>query len=249
MEVKLTAYEGPLDLLLTLIRKHEIDIYDIPISSLTDQYLQEVANMPPDMARLSEFLVMAATLLEIKSRMLLPRPKVEADNEPEDPREALVQKLLAYKQAQAIAEQLKAYFPKGEKLTNRGDKELLVQLSQDAKATFETDVTTVAQLMTIFTEVMSRKESRRDKVRASYGKMQRERFTITEKVLHIQQILRQQGRTSLRMLFIDCHGRNEMVVTFLALLEMVRRGEIMTAQSDSFADVEVVASLQNLERT
>jgi len=240
MDVNLTAYQGPLDLLLALIRRHEIDIYDIPIASLTDQYLAEVSNMPQDMERLSEFLVMAATLLEIKSRMLLPaRPKADAE-EPEDPREALVQKLLAYKQMQALAEQLKKNFPIGEKLTNRGDRPLLQQVNNDSKSTFETDVTDISELVTIFADVMSRKENRRDRVRANYGRMQRDRFTITEKVAHIQEILQQHGRASLRNLFYDCHSKNEMVVTFLALLELVRRGEIATEQSASFEDVDVV---------
>jgi len=249
LEVKLEAYEGPLDLLLQLIRRHEIDIYDIPISLLTDQYLKEIANVTPDMGELSEFLVMAATLLEIKARMLLPRPKADEDGEVEDPRDALVQKLLAYKQAQAIAVELQKNFPIGERLTNRGDRELLAILTDTTRTQFETHITTTDQLFAIFQEVSQRKENRRDRVRADYGKMQRDRFTVTEKVQHIQHVLSTKGQASLRNLFEDCHSRNEMVVTFLALLELVRRGEITTTQDASFADVILVSrgSGQSLE--
>jgi len=237
MEVKLDAYEGPLDLLLQLIRQHEIDIYDIPISLLTNQYIKAIANLPPDMGELSEFLVMAATLLEIKARMLLPRPKLEEDPDAEDPRDALVQKLLAYKQAQAIAVELQKHFPVGERITNLGDREVIAQFRQNKQAEFETHITSTDQLLSIFAEVMQRKENKRDRVRGNYGKMQRDRFTITEKVLHIQEILRRAGRASLRNMFELCQSKNEMVVTFLALLELIRRGEITARQSASFADV------------
>jgi len=240
MDVKLEAYEGPLDLLLTLIRRHEIDIYDIPIATLTDQYLQEVANLPADMGRLSEFLVMAATLLEIKSRMLLPRPKLDAEGEAIDPREALVQKLIAYNRAQAIAEELHALTPTGERVTGKGDIPLLRELKQDAKSQTPSDITSIEQLIQIFTEVMSRKEDRRDKVRVGFGKLPRDRFTITEKVVHIRQILTTSGRASLLGLFLECRSKNEKVVTFLALLEMIRQGMIFATQSDSFSDVEVI---------
>jgi len=240
MDVKLDAYEGPLDLLLKLIQRHEIDIYDIPISSLTSQYLQEIANLPPDMERLSEFLVMAATLLEIKSRMLLPRPKPEADTEAEDPREALVQKLIAYKQAQALVQEFQKLSPIGERITNSGDVTLLRQLKQDTKSQQPADMLSITQLSQLFADVMSRKEDRRDTVRAGYGKMPRDRFTVTEKVSHIRHMLTKQGRISLRSMFLSCRSKNEMVVTFLALLEMMHQGEIRASQNEAFADVEVL---------
>jgi len=241
MVVKLDAYEGPLDLLLKLIQRHEIDIYDIPISSLTNQYLQEIAHLSSDMEQLSEFLVMAATLLEIKSRMLLPRPKLEANAEVEDPREALVQKLIAYKQAQALVQEFQKLSPIGERITNSGDTSLLKQLRQDAKSQQPADMLSITQLTQLFAEVMSRKEDRRDTVRAGYGKMPRDRFTVTEKVSHIRHMLRKQSRVSLLAMFSNCRSKNEMVVTFLALLEMMRQGEIRTSQNEAFADVEVLA--------
>jgi len=237
MEVNLNAYQGPLDLLLKLIIKNEIDIYDIPISSLTAQYLAEIA--VHDMENLSEFLVMAATLLEIKSRMLLPRPKIE-NEEQGDPREALVQQLLAYAHAQALAAELEGLTPIGEKFTGMGDRLLLQQLRKADDCTPEMDNLTINILNKIFKDVLTRKERKTDTVRAGYGEMPRERFTVTEKVVFIQHRLLTKGRLNLFSLFYECKSKQEMVVTFLALLEMVRRGMIHTTQPKSFGDVEVL---------
>jgi len=242
MEVKLTAYSGPLDLLLKLISKNEIDIHDIPISELTAQYLEEIANLPHDMEQLSAFLVMAATLLEIKSRMLLPRPKIESEEEPADPREVLVQQLLAYSQAQAIAQELHSLTPVGEKFTSMGDRTLLEELKKNANIAPEIDFT-LSYLNQIFIDVMSRKEGRTDTIRAGYGEMPRDKFTVTEKVTYIGDVLKTQRRLNLFTLFHDCRSKNEMVVTFLALLEMVRRGMIHAAQPAAFGDVEVLPCL------
>lgn len=239
MEFKLTAYEGPLDLLLKLIIRNEIDIYDIPISQLTAQYLEEVAQLPPDMEQLSEFLVMAATLLEIKSRMLLPRARTDEDEEPGDPREALVQQLLAYSQATAIAGVLEELTPEGGKFTGPGDRQLLQQIKDAINSQPEMDMITVNYLRDVFHEVITRKESRKDVIRAGYGEMPREKFSVTEKVSFIGRLLNQEGRLNLFDLFFNCRSRNEMVVTFLALLEMVRRGTILTIQPSAFSDVEV----------
>ena len=242
LEVKLEAYEGPLDLLLRLIQKNEIDIYDIPIATLTAQYLDAIANMPPNMEQMSEFLVMAATLLEIKSRMLLPRPKKEDAEDEGDPREALVQKLLAYQHAQALAQELRERTPAGERITSKGDKELLIQLQKDRSSPMDDIAGSVslAHLTEIFMDVMNRRESRRDTVRADYGEMPRERFTVPEKVSHIRKLLQDLGHLSLKALFLDCQSKSEMVVTFLAVLEMARRGIIRTTQQKIFGDVEVL---------
>lgn len=239
MEFKLTAYEGPLDLLLKLIQKNEIDIHDIPISALTAQYLEEVANLPQDMEQLSEFLVMAATLLEIKSRMLLPRPKIENAEEPEDPREALVQQLLAYSQAQALAKELSILTPIGEKFTGVGDRPFLEAFKAEMQSVPEFGTIDLFKLSKIFTELVKRKERRTDKIRAGYGEMPRDKFSVTDKVSFISHALKNGQRLNLFTLFDDCRSKNEMVVTFLAVLEMVRRGLIHAAQSQTFGDVEV----------
>ena len=238
MDVKLEAYEGPLDLLLQLIRRSEIDIYDIPIAQVTAEYLEVIAAFPPDMGEISEFLVMAATLLEIKSKMLLPRPKIEGEPE-EDPREALAQQLLAYQQAQTLAEQLSNLTPIGVRLTGTGDKDLLKILSEESYSQPTLDLISVSHLADIFADVMRRKADKIDPIRAGYGEMPRERFTVTGKIEHIIQVLKTKGRLSLEALFLRCSSRREMVVTFLALLELARRGKIHTSQPRTFGDVEV----------
>jgi len=240
MEFKLEIFEGPLDLLLKLIAKNEIDIHDIPISELTHQYLEEVAKLPPDMEQLSEFLVMAATLLEIKSRMLLPRPKIESEEEPGDPRELLVQQLLTYATTQALAKELGEMPHVGERLCGIGDRLLLNQMKSTEDTKPYMDHVTLEYLSQVFAEVLTRRESRTDTVRAGYGQMPRDRFTVTEKVSYISQTLSTQGRLNLFALFYNCRSKNERVVTFLALLEMVRRGMIFAAQEEAFGDVEVL---------
>ncbi|MCL2841127.1 MAG: segregation/condensation protein A [Defluviitaleaceae bacterium] len=239
LDVKLEAYEGPLDLLLTLIRRSEIDIYDIPIAQVTAEYLDVISNFPPNMSEMSEFLVMAATLLEIKSKMLLPRPKMEGESPEEDPRDALARQLLAYQQAQTIAEQLQNLTPIGERLLGAGDKALLKIFHESQNNQPIVDLISLSHLAEIFADVMNRQEDKIDKVRAGYGEMPREVFTVANKVEYITKLLNTVGHLSLKSLFYECRTRREMVVTFLAMLELVRRGKIHTNQQTPFEDVEV----------
>jgi len=264
MEIKLAAYEGPMDLLLRLIQRNEIDIYDIPIAELTAQYIQEMPRVQQSgfaaadqedaalsgtaqaytsesyysMDQISEFVLMAATLLEIKSRMLLPKPKVEDDTEPEDPREALVQKLLAYQEAQALAAELTRISPPGQRLSGAGDPKLLEEISADIDSqTPIMEGIDLSQIWELFTDVMSRRAARRDPIRAGFGEMPKERFTIPEKIALINHQLETHGNVRLSVLFESCRSRTEMVVTFLALLEMIRRGMVKARQDKAFEDV------------
>ncbi|MCL2404553.1 MAG: segregation/condensation protein A [Defluviitaleaceae bacterium] len=259
MEVKLAAYEGPLDLLLRLIQRNEIDIYDIPIAELTTQYLEVLTQMqeeqrlqqsddlshdapdvyaPMHMDNMSEFVLMAATLLEIKSRMLLPKPKLENEAEEEDPREALVQKLLAYQEAQLLAAELTRLSPPGLRISGTGDPELLETVCADIDSqTPVLEGVELPRLWGLFEDIMNRRAARRDPIRAGFGEMTRERFTVPEKIAYIRKQLSDQGHVQLFALFEYCHTRIEMVVTFLALLEMVRRGMIKTRQNAAFDDV------------
>ncbi|MCL2378335.1 MAG: segregation/condensation protein A [Defluviitaleaceae bacterium] len=260
MEVKLAAYEGPLDLLLSLIRRNEIDIYDIPIAELTTQYMEAIAEIKEDpgllgsttlgqeangafasehMDKMSEFVLMAATLLEIKSRMLLPKAKPENDAaDEEDPREALVQKLLAYQEAQALAAELTRISPPGLRITGSGDPELLETISTNIdNQTPIMEGVELSRLWDIFADIMNRRAARRDLIRAGFGEMPRERFTVPEKIAYIRACISEVGHVRLFSLFEYCRSRTEIVVTFLALLEMVRRGMVKTRQSAAFDDV------------
>jgi segregation and condensation protein A len=252
MDVRLAAYEGPLDLLLRLITRNEIDIYDIPIAELTAQYLEEIKALPfaaneggdgvikPDMDGMSEFLVMAATLLEIKSQLLLPRPKPPEETETEDPREALVQKLLAYQLAQALANQLHGLTPPGERLTGAGEPHLARE-ADDASPVL--DGIGMDDLWDMFAEIMQRQNARINPNSAGYGEMLRERFTVQEKIALIRHMLKQrQGPVRLSALLSRCRSRREMVVTFLAVLEMMRRGLLKAHQDRDFADINCEAA-------
>jgi segregation and condensation protein A len=238
MEVKLTNYEGPLDLLLRLIARNEMDIFDIPIAALTAQYLEEIAALPPEMDNLSEFLVMAATLLEIKSQMLLPKPKPVENVEEEDPREALVQKLLAYQLAQTLAAKLNSLTPPGGKLTGAGETEL----AAEAEAPPVLEGVSAKDLWEMFNDIMLRRAARTDTQHANYGEMPRERFTIPEKISYIKRLLRL-GKVFLSALLEECRTRREMVVTFLALLEMMRRGMVSAHQEKDFDDITCEAAM------
>ena len=235
MEVKLQAYEGPLDLLLQLIAKNEINIYDIPIAQLTDQYLEAIKELPraprrDEMERVSEFLVMAATLLEIKSRMLLPRPPKAVEEE--DPRDALVRRLLEYKKCQSVADALRALPSPGERLAGGGEE---LPFPEPAPETL--DGVSLAGLWYAFSEIMRRCERKIDHSRAGYGDMPRERFTVAEKVSQIIERLRGAAGFSLSELFKECVSRGEMVVTFIALLEAIRMGLVLVKQRGVFNEV------------
>jgi segregation and condensation protein A len=235
MYIRLEAFEGPFELLFHLIEKNEIDIYDIPMTVLTQQYLDAIRGLPPDMEGMSEFLVMAATLLEIKSRMLLPRPQ-QPDEEGEDPRDALVRRLVAYRQAQGLAETLKSYEDAGKRLFRqpeasfappaRRPREWLLSVSLDS-------------IMEAFDEAMRRQELRVDRVHHRFGEVPRDRFTVEQKIASLSIRLRNRETLRLSLLFDECETRSECVVVFLALLEMMWLGLCRARQSASFAEVEI----------
>jgi len=232
MEIKLEAYSGPLELLFELIKKNEIDIYDIPMAELCRQYIQALRS---DMEEISEFLVMAATLLEIKSRMLLPRPTKAGEEEEEDPREALVRQLLAYKHCQDLAAKLKDTPDKGQRLFKTPEYQQVVSHSAEE---WLSEVK-LDELMAVFADVMQRQARKIDNVRHKFGTVDRERYSVSDKIRYIRQRL-QNGRTlSLSELFEECQNRSECVATFLALLEMIRKNQAAVRQQDLFGEIEI----------
>ncbi len=235
LDVSLPAYEGPLDLLLRLIERNEIDIYNIPIAFLAERYMEEIIGS--GMEQMSEFLLMAATLLEIKSRMLLPKPPAPEAEPEEDPRDALVRKLLEYKRCQELAAKLNGIVP-GERLVRESETELLKSLNSRQPVEILSGLS-LKILFETFTEVMLRREARTDSVRAGYGDMPRERFTVAEKAAYIIGLLNKGGSFNLKDLFEECATRGEMVITFLALLELIRQGRTAVKQESAFGDILV----------
>lgn len=241
MNVKLTSFEGPLDLLYHLIEKNEIDIYDIPIAELTDQYLEFLESH--SMESMSEFIVMAAALLEIKSKMLLPLPK--KDEPAIDPRQELVDKLIEYKRFKQAAEAFKTHSEFAEQYVFRAsDSELLDMLQAAGRSTAEAvpgllDGVTLDSLFDVFESVISRRELKTDKIRSGFNSVRRDIFTVDDKMLFIRELLSISRRISFRTIFDQGVSKIEKVVTFLALLELIKREEVSIRQDTLFADIHI----------
>ena len=180
IDVKLSVFEGPLDLLLHLIDKNKVDIYDIPIGEITDQYMEYLHEMESeDLGMMSEFLVMAATLLEIKCRMLLPK-ETDEEGEEEDPREELVQKLLEYKMYKALSYDLRDRM-EDEKGVYFGKARIPAEvLKYRPKADPEELLygVTLEKLNQVFRETLRRQENKLDPIRSRFGRIEKDRKSV-----------------------------------------------------------------------
>ena len=214
LSLKLTAFEGPLDLLLHLIERDKVDIYDIPIAAVTEQYISYLRSMSEfDMEVASDFLVMAATLLQIKSRMLLPR------EEEEDPRRNLVDALLEYRRARAAAELLRE---RGELYYDRFTK-----APDEIEAAYERPHA-VSLLAEAFERIRARLADKPEQGEVElFAKIGQERYyTVEEKSVAVLKRLCRRGRTPFLAMFDGCRSRGEAVAVFLAVLELVRYGRV-----------------------
>ncbi len=243
ISVKLQAFEGPLDLLLHLIDQNKIDIYDIPIAEITRQYLDYLQQMPQeDLNLMSEFMVMAATLLDIKCRMLLPREQTE-DGE-EDPREELVNQLLEYKMYKNLSYQLRDRLEDAGKFLYKAsdipDEVLAYRVPVDTKSLLS-DVTP-GQLNQIFQSVLLKQENKMDPIHSDFGKIQQEEIKLPEKIKYVRDFARKKHHCSFRNLLEESADRDQMVVTFLAILELMRDGSIIVRQDRLFDEIEIEAA-------
>ena len=249
--VKLEVFEGPLDLLLHLIDKNKIDIYDIPIVEITNQYMEYIRNMQrEDLNIMSEFLVMAATLLDIKCRMLLPK-EVNDEGEEEDPRQELVEQLLQYKMYKYIACELK---------DREMDSDMVLYKSPSIPEEIEKYVEpvdldkllgdlTLQKLNSIFKDVMKRQTDKIDPVRSKFGKIEKEEVTLSDKFTYIHSYMRDHKTFSFRQLLEKQHSKMHVVVTFLAILEMMKLGEIRVEQEETCGDIMIETTGVVIERT
>lgn len=232
--VKLQVFEGPLDLLLHLIDKAEVDIYDIPIAEITDQYISYINMMQElDLELASEFLVMAATLLQIKSKMLLPKPKKEdKDEEYMDPRAELVQKLLEYKKYKDISGELKDKLCIYEKVFYK-----LPEPIEDYITDFNSiSNVTLDMLVSSFNNVLVKNAKSK---RNNYREIYREVVTVDDKIKHINKLLITRPSFYFDELFKDCADKYEIIVTFLALLELIKRRSIIVEQQRNFGNIYI----------
>jgi segregation and condensation protein A len=228
-KVALEVFEGPLDLLLYLIKKEEIDIYDIPIEKITKSYLQYIELMKMlDIDIAGEFLIMAATLMYIKSRMLLPeddRPVLE--EEEDDPRFDLVRQLIEYKKFKEAAEKLRdKEYEQANVFTRITGKET-APLEEGEKPL---DVN-IFDLISAFSDVLKRVDE------ISLRQMFDDRFTVADKIMYLSERLLREKTIKFTELFSEATTRTEIIVTFLALLELIRLKQARAVQEEPFGDI------------
>jgi len=229
-QVHLLNFEGPLDLLLHLIRREEMNIYDIPIAKITEKYLEEIRDLAAvDIDRASEFLVMAATLLGIKSRMLLPKPPkllvAEENEETEnDPRAELIRQLVAYSHFKEVAGGLKEREDEMSRIYTRG------LFAEEPEGPAPLQGLTLKDLVKAFEDVL--------KDEWNWREVPREEIPLREKIREISfRLARQPDGIRFQDLFTRGGGRLEIVVTFLALLELMRRRQAIAVQSGIFGEI------------
>lgn len=243
--VKLEVFEGPLDLLLHLIDKNKVDIYDIPIVEITAQYLDYIKQMESqDMNIMSEFLVMAATLIDIKCRMLLPK-EINEDGEEEDPRTELVQKLLEYKMYKYMSIELKDRQVDAARNLYRSGKLPKEVADYREPVNYEELLgdMTLAKLQNIFHSIIRRKEDKVDPIRSQYGNIEKDEVDMDAKVLYVEEYARTHRVFSFRALLERQKSKMEVIVTFLVILEMMKTGSISICQEHIFDDIMITSTI------
>ena len=231
-QIHLPVFDGPFDLLLHLIREEQVDIYDIPIARITDQYLEYLARMEEmDLDIASEFLVMAANLLAIKARMLLPRPAAEDGEPEEDERSELVRDLLEYMRFKEAAVKMNRLHETSSRMIRRpNEQELYVNLFS---AENPLSGKTLADLQTAFNSVLEKAAKK-----GTVLSIERERVTLRDKLEELFYLIGSHPK-GLRFsaAFDSCASRMELVVTFLALLELIRQRVIRVSQDSQFGEI------------
>jgi segregation and condensation protein A len=231
--VRLDNFEGPLDLLLYLIKKNEVSIYDIPIALITAQYLDTIQLMQElDLDVAGEFLVMAATLIHIKSRMLLPRPETAAgvEGEEDDPRDALIRRLLEHEKFKAAAGLLHEREQVRAAQWRRPDERVAAIAGDDYEPELEVDL---FSLLAAFQAVVERAKARPRLL------LPPEQIPIEVRIAQLLERLSETQACGFEELFADVADRSGLIVTFLALLEMIRLKLVRVFQSASFGVIRV----------
>ena len=242
ISVKLEVFEEPLDLLLHLLEKNKVNIYDIPIVEITNQYMEYMREMQRrDLNIMSEFLVMAATLLNIKSKMLLPKRAADEEEEPEDPRAELVQQLLEYKMFKCISYELK-------------DRQMDAERTMFKKPTIPDEVAayeepvnlaeligdmTLKKLNAIFQSVMAKQENKIDPIRSKFGKIEKEEISLNDKMEYLEAYAAEHKRFGFESLLEKQGSKMEVIVTFLAILELMKTGKITIYQEKTLDTIVI----------
>jgi segregation and condensation protein A len=230
-KIKLEAFEGPLDLLLFLIRKNEVDIYDIPIALITQQYLEYLEIIQSlDLEAASDFILIAATLMRIKSQLLLPKPDVEKDEEDiVDPRQELIERLLEYKRYKDVAVDLAEkeklalqQYPRGSfKIEDNGFDEEFLNRSE----------VTLFDLVAAFKKLLDQKKN------VPIHRVQEINVTLEERIAYIEEKLLGANKLKFSELFQKSDTKIVLIVTFIALLELIKQGIVQVTQSQPFDEL------------
>ncbi|TRZ48623.1 hypothetical protein D4Q80_03640 [bacterium] len=239
-KIRLEMFEGPLDLLLYLVKKEHLNIYDIPIAKVTQQYLEYINLMQLlDLNIAGEFLLMAATLMQIKSKMLLPAEESLAKEEETDPRAELVKKLLEYEKFKQIAENLREREAGQQDIFKRPKQEV----PSDVK---EQDKKEVYFEASIFDLISAFSRALKDIPKEVFYEVIKDQFTVEEKVHDILHLLLVQTEIKLSELFSKTKSKMEIIVVFLAILELARMKEIIARQDMAFEDITILRNKENI---
>ena len=226
LKIVMGEFDGPLDLLLHLIRQEQINIYDIPVARIATEYLRYLQIMQElDIAVAGDFLVMAATLIELKTKMLLPRDPFAPAEEEDDPRRELVDQLLEYQKYKAAAQMLwsratveRAVFRRAEIETDKNNPEVTVGLFD---------------LLKVFQEILTRHKEE------VLLEIEREEISMSEMLERLRNMVMSAGEVNLRVFFEQARSRRELVVAFLSVLELVRTTDVTLFQEQTFGDIVV----------
>ena len=245
LEFKLQVFEGPLDLLLHLLDKNKVSIYDIPIVEITNQYMEYIRQMQKhDLNVVSEFMVMAATLLDIKSKMLLPADPSEEEDE-EDPRAELVQQLLEYKLYKCMAFELKDRQVDASHIFYKEPtvpEDFLAYTPPIDTKELVSDLT-LNQLNDIFKSVLKRQKDKIDPIRSKFGEIRKEEVSLEDKMGYLSEYAGQHKNFSFRQLLEKQSSKMEVIVTFLAILELMKSGKILISQEHTFDDILIESKI------
>jgi len=245
---KLQVFEGPLDLLLHLIEKNKVDIYDIPIVTITEQYLEYVNGLQEnDMDIMSEFLVMAGTLLQIKSKMLLPREEKEEEEE-EDPRAELVRRLLEYKMYKYAALELKDMELDASKNLYKKPTipDEVKEYKEDVDPALLVDGMTLSMLNDIFKSIMRKQVDKIDPIRSKFGTIEKEEINIEDRMIQVREEVRGLKGINFRTLLEAQPTRMNIIVTFMSILELMKVGAITIRQDALFGEI-LIDSLDEID--
>lgn len=248
LNIKIENFEGPFDLLLHLIKKNEMDIYDIKIHEITTKYLKYLNDMKKiDLDITSEFIVMAATLLEIKSKMLLPKQKKNEESEEVDPREELVNKLLEYKKFKLVADFLGGKEKKAG-IVFQKKPEIIEEKKDKGNNEDILKNVTILKLFNIYNELMLNYKNKMNTDNVMEREIPLDKFKIEDKLIELSNELMKNKKLYFSRVIKKCSSKIEKVVTFLALLELIRMRVVSVAQESNFKEI-YIEEIQNNERT